>query len=207
MYINKLSVGMLQTNCYIIADEISGSAAVIDPGGDCEKIMNEVNMHGFKLDYIIITHSHCDHIAALDMLKEETGAKVVISTTDSATLNNGEYTLSAMLGEQPPTSTADIRVNDGDTLNIAGNTAKFIMTPGHTPGSMCVYFDSEKTLFSGDTLFYESIGRTDFPGGSYASIASSIRNKLYILGDDVKVYPGHNSDTTILHEKESNFYI
>jgi glyoxylase-like metal-dependent hydrolase (beta-lactamase superfamily II) len=198
---------MLQTNCYIIGDEISKTAAVIDPGGDCDEIMKLVNMYGYNVEYIIITHSHCDHIAALDELKDITNAKVVISTTDSATLNNNEYTLSFVFGESAPKTCPDIKVNDGDVLNIAGNKAKFIMTPGHTPGSMCIYFESEKLLFSGDTLFYESIGRTDFPGGSYASIANSIKNKLYPLGDNVKVYPGHNSDTTILHEKESNFYI
>ena len=206
MYINKLSVGMLQTNCYIIADENTKSAAVIDPGGDCSKIMSVINMYNFNVEYIIITHSHCDHIGALDELKTTTNAKVIISSPDGATLNNNEYTLCTMLGDSAPKTKADITVSDGETLNIAGSKARFILTPGHTPGSMCIYFDSEKLLFSGDTLFYESIGRTDFPGGSYSSIANSIKNKLYILGDDVKVYPGHNNETTILHEKESNFY-
>ncbi len=207
MYINKISVGMLQTNCYIIADEATKSAAVIDPGADCDRIMDVINTNKFNLEYIIITHSHIDHIGAVDMLKDTTAAKIVISTADSATLNNSEYTLSSMLGERAPVSNADITVSDGDSLTVAGKAAKFIMTPGHTPGSMCVYFDDDKILFSGDTLFYESIGRTDFPCGSYATIANSIRNKLYTLNDDVRVLPGHNNDTTILHEKENNFYI
>ena len=207
MDIQILRVGMLQTNCYIISDKACGKAAVIDPGGDCQNILTSLAMHGLCAEYVIITHSHCDHIAALDELKETTGAKIVISTTDAATLNNSDYTLSAMLGTAAPTTKADICVNDGDTMTIAGYPARFIMTPGHTPGSMCIYFESEKVLFSGDTLFCESIGRTDFPGGSYSAIASSIKNKLYPLGDDIRVLPGHNSETTILHEKESNFYI
>ncbi len=207
MNIQILQVGMLQTNCYIISDKACGIAAIIDPGGDCQSILAYLAMHNLTAEYIIVTHSHCDHIAALDELKSATGASVVISTTDAATLNNSDYTLSAMLGTVAPSTKADICLNDGDTITVAGCSAKFIMTPGHTPGSMCIYFESEKVLFSGDTLFCESIGRTDFPGGSYSAIASSIKNKLYPLGDNIRVLPGHNSETTILHEKESNFYI
>lgn len=207
MYINKLLVGMLQTNCYIIADKQSKLAAVIDPGDDCGRILSEIKMNSFTLQYIIITHSHIDHVGALDELKNATGAQIIVSTTDAATLNSNEFTLAAMLGTKAPVCKADICVADGDEMTIVGKNARFIMTPGHTPGSMCVYFESEKLLFSGDTLFYESIGRTDFPGGSYSDISASIKNKLFALNGSTKVLPGHNSDTTILHEKESNFYI
>lgn len=207
MYIDKLSVGPLSTNCYILANENTKTCAVIDPGDDYERIIYKISSLGFMLSNILITHSHIDHIGAVDRLKQKTGADVVISTTDSATFNNNIFTLSDMLGTTAPVTPPDIKVNDGEIINICGVDVKIIATPGHTPGSICYYIESENILFSGDTLFYESIGRTDFPGGSYKSICESIKNKLYLLPGSTVVYPGHNCDTTILHEIESNFYI
>lgn len=208
MYIEKLSVGRLCTNCYIIINKSSKECAVIDPGGDFEKINYVIKSNCANLSHIIITHSHCDHIDALDKLKQQyNNAKVVISETDNCTLNSNSYTLSDLLGTSAPITKGNILVKDNDKISICGYEAKIISTPGHTPGSICIYFEGENVLFSGDTLFYESIGRTDFPGGSYKSISDSIKEKLFILPDITKVYPGHNCETTILHEKESNFYI
>ena len=205
MYINKLIVGPLATNCYIVANETTNYCAVIDPGDDYEKIMYEIDSKGYIISQIIITHSHIDHIGAVDALKSASSAKVIVSENDGAVFNSSNFTLASMLGNLAPVTKPDILVKDGDTLSICGYEAQIISTPGHTPGSICIYFKNEGVLFSGDTLFYESIGRTDFPGGSYQSISNSIKNKLFNLPDNTKVYPGHNSETTILHEKESNF--
>ncbi len=207
MYIKKLIVGPLATNCYIFADNESKNCAVVDPGGDYQKIMYEINSQNFTLTNILITHSHTDHIGAVDMLKQNTGAAVIISSTDASSFNSSSLTLSDVLGTKAPQTLPDIKVDDGNVVNVCGYNVIVISTPGHTPGSVCFYIEKENILFSGDTLFYESIGRTDFPGGSYKSISHSIKSKLFALPDKTVVYPGHNSDTTILHEKESNFYI
>ncbi len=207
MYVNKLVVGALATNCYIIANNNTKSCAVIDPGDDSKKIMNIIESEGFKLEKILITHSHVDHICAADELKSASGACIVISSTDGAIFGNDAITLCNAFGACAPKSKPDVFVDDGDLIEVAGFAARVIATPGHTPGSVCFYFESESILFSGDTLFYESIGRTDFPGGSFNSILQSIKDKLFTLPPDTKVYPGHNGDTTIIHEKESNFYI
>jgi glyoxylase-like metal-dependent hydrolase (beta-lactamase superfamily II) len=208
MQIEKLSVGKLCTNCYILFNNTLKTCAVIDPGGDYDKINYIIKSYCATLTHIIITHSHSDHIDAVDELKNNhNNAKVVISETDNATLNNNNYTLSYLLGTTAPYTKGDILVRDNDNISICGYNAKIITTPGHTPGSICIYFKDENVLFSGDTLFYESVGRTDFPGGSYKSLSDSIKQKLFTLADNTKVYTGHNNETTILHEKESNFYI
>ena len=207
MKVTKLTVGALATNCYIIANENLRHCAVIDPGDDFEKIMMHINSNKLKVTEIVLTHCHIDHVGALDELKLNTNAKIIASSIDKDSLNSDNYTLASMLGKNAPVSKIDVLVNDGDIISVAGYTAKIISTPGHTPGSICIYFNEHNSLFSGDTLFYESIGRTDFPGGSFKSICNSIKNKLYLLDKNTVVYPGHNSTTTIQHEIESNFYI
>jgi len=208
MYVEKLKVGPLGTNCYIIINKSEKLCAVIDPGADSQKISCFINSNNLTLTHIIITHSHSDHIDALDDLSKHFPiAKIIISEIDNCTLNSNSYTLSDMLGTNAPVTRANVTVKDNDIISVCGYDAKIISTPGHTPGSICIYFENYNILFSGDTLFYESVGRTDFPGGSYKSISVSIKDKLFILPDKTIVYPGHNSETTIIHEKESNFYI
>lgn len=207
MYLHKLVVGSSQTNCYIIANTDTKECAVIDPGNDSSIIIDIIESNNFKLDKILITHAHFDHIGAIDDIKKFSNASIIISGTDGTILNSDTLTLSTAFGTVAPKSKPDFFVDDGDILEIAGYTARVISTPGHTPGSVCYYFESENILFSGDTLFRDSIGRSDFPGGDFKSITESIKSKLFTLPPDTKVYPGHNDDTTILHEKENNFYL
>lgn len=205
MEIKRLVLGELGTNCYIVYDEFSKEAAVFDPADNAEKILNEINSLNLSLKYIIITHAHYDHIAALDKLKSDTGASICAGEEDKAALNDAYISLSIHFGKSAPISKADITINDKSTLMLGGETVRFLHTPGHTKGSICAVFDS--FVISGDTLFLESVGRCDFPGGSMHEIVHSIKEKLFLLPDDTKVYPGHGDATSIGHEKKNNPYV
>ena len=205
MEIKRLVLGELGTNCYIVYDENSKEAAVFDPADNAEKILNEINSLNLSLKYIIITHAHYDHIAALDKLKSDTEASICAGEEDKAALNDAYISLSVHFGKSAPISKADITINDKSTLMLGGETVRFLHTPGHTKGSICAVFDS--FVISGDTLFLESVGRCDFPGGSMHEIVHSIKEKLFLLPDDTKVYPGHGDATSIGHEKKNNPYV
>lgn len=205
MEIKRLVLGELGTNCYIVYDENSKEAAVFDPADNAEKILNEINSLNLSLKYIIITHAHYDHIAALDKLKSDTGASICAGEEDKAALNDAYISLSIHFGKSAPISKADITINDKSTLMLGGETVRFLHTPGHTKGSICAVFDS--FVISGDMLFLESVGRCDFPGGSMHEIVHSIKEKLFLLPDDTKVYPGHGDATSIGHEKKNNPYV
>ena len=205
MEIKRLVLGELGTNCYIVYDENSKEAAVFDPADNAEKILNEINSLNLSLKYIIITHAHYDHIAALDKLKSDTGASICAGEEDKAALKDAYISLSIHFGKSAPISKADITINDKSTLMLGGETVRFLHTPGHTKGSICAVFDS--FVISGDTLFLESVGRCDFPGGSMHEIVHSIKEKLFLLPDDTKVYPGHGDATSIGHEKKNNPYV
>ncbi len=203
MKIRILRGGPCVTNCFLIKNEETKKEIIIDPAYNPSRILKE--SEGYDVEYIIITHAHMDHIMALDEVKNATGAKVVISTKENTALSDRYLNLSDMMEIPNVQTKADITVNDGDTLNFGDCEMKFIMTPGHTPGSMCVFLDN--TLFTGDTLFYETIGRCDLPGGSQAEITRSIKEKLFIYPDDTPIYPGHGPRTSIAHEKQNNMFI
>lgn len=204
MILERLILGNLQTNCYILGDEETKECAVIDPAADADRIIKVVDEHGMKVKYIILTHVHIDHITALDKIKEITGADIVVHSAEAPLLNDDNHTLAALFGTISPITESDISVSDGDTVYLGENKLTFIYTPGHTVGGMCILCGG--MLISGDTLFAESIGRTDFPGGSHSQLISSIRDKLMTLEDDIRVYPGHGPSTTIGHEREANPY-
>lgn len=201
----KLALGPMQTNCYIVYDELTKEAALFDAACSCSVILSKLDEVGCKLKYIIITHAHADHIGALDELKVKTHAKLCIGKRDRKSLNDNTLSLCSMFGTQAPTSTCDIEINDGDVLCLGKSKLKFIETPGHTPGGISAYFDDK--LISGDTLFYESVGRSDFPGGSMSELVRSIRDKLFLLPDETAVFPGHGEATTIGHEKRCNPWV
>lgn len=203
MKIKKLLLGPVLTNCYICGKNTGGF--VVDPAADAKKIYDEINKQGLNIKYIIITHAHFDHIEAAQKLKELTNAKIIASKIDFAALNDSTLNLADMFGAEVSHIDCDMTVEDGDTLEFDGFSLKFIITPGHTLGSMCILVDNE-ILFSGDTLFALSVGRTDFPGGSFKSIEKSVK-RLFLLEENIKVYPGHNEPTSIGEEKRCNPFV
>lgn len=198
--IRKLIVGPVRTNCYIVNTKGNKDAVIIDPGEDAFLI--ELKITEWKLNpvAILLTHGHFDHITAVDTLKEKYGIKVYAHKMEKEILTT-DKNLGIMVGADRIRIDADEYLVENDIVDVAGISFKVIHTPGHTIGSCCYYVEDEKTLFSGDTLFFHSHGRTDFPTGSQSAIIRSIVEKLLVLEDDTKVYPGHEEETTIGSEK------
>ena len=204
MRITNLPSGALQANTYLAVDEKTNEGFIVDPGGYNKVLTKEVRDNDVNIKYIILTHGHSDHICGVNEHKAEfPDAKIVAYKDEEAMLENPNLNQSPGFGV-PYSTKADILVSDGDELKVGDVTLKFIHTPGHTEGGMCIYVKEAKALFSGDTLFRQSIGRTDFPGGSYKEIMDSIRKKLFLLPDDTNVFPGHMGMTSIGFEKENN---
>jgi len=203
MWVKIIPVGMLETNCYILGDPETRSGIVIDPGAELEKIAAVIERASLKIKYIINTHGHYDHIGADRSLKEICGAEILIHREDAEMLSDPALNLSfADNGNEIENLKADKVLEDGDVINIGDILLKVIHTPGHTPGSICLLTGNE--IFTGDTLFAGSAGRTDLPGGSYEQLVDSIHNKIKPLPGHLKVYPGHGPTTTIEVEKSQN---
>lgn len=207
MRITNLPSGALQANTYLAVDEKTNEGFIVDPGGYNKVLTKEVRDNDVNIKYIILTHGHSDHICGVNEHRAEfPDAKIVAYKDEEAMLENPNLNQSPGFGV-PYSTKADILVSDGDELKVGDVTLKFIHTPGHTEGGMCIYVKEAKALFSGDTLFRQSIGRTDFPGGSYKEIMDSIRKKLFLLPDDTNVFPGHMGTTSIGFEKENNPFV
>lgn len=192
----------LRTNTYIICDENTKEAMVIDPGGEPEKIIELLNiLEVDTIKYIFLTHCHADHIGGINALKEAKGGKILISRDDSEGLYNKEISLADYVNMQIPELEADSRIDDGDLIHVGEIEFKVIATPGHTKGSVCLYSEKERLIFTGDTLFSGTWGRTDLPTGNFAQIMESISEKLMTLPDEIIVYPGHGKTTMIQDEK------
>lgn len=206
MILKSFLSGPLAVNCYVAADEATKKAFLVDPGGRNINMINYIKENGFTIEYIILTHGHGDHIGGVtDCMKEFPDAKLVASIHEKAMLADPNLNMSPMTCSIPISLTADRSVSDGETMKVGNMELKFLHTPGHTPGGMCIAV--EDVVFSGDTLFEQSIGRTDFPGSSYEAIKASIQNKLYTLPDETTVLPGHMGPTTIGFEKENNPFV
>jgi glyoxylase-like metal-dependent hydrolase (beta-lactamase superfamily II) len=202
-----LPVGMLQCNCSIFGDEQSREALVVDPGDDIERILEVVKRHGLTVKAIVITHAHIDHIGGAQKLKQATGAPVYMNPDDEE-LQEMMDVQAGWLGVRPPEQVEiDAPAKDGDKLVVGATEFHVLDTPGHTQGSICLWIPSERKLVAGDTLFRDSIGRTDLPGGDGRQIIRSIRDKLMPLPDDTEVIPGHGDNTTIGHEKQFNYFL
>ena len=192
----------LKTNCYVIFDEKSKEIMVIDPAGDVDQIEDLIkNVFEGKLKYIYLTHCHADHIAGVTELKDRCGGKVLIHRIDAEGLNKPEINLSPYIGAPEIELEADSRIDDGDLLHIGNLEFNVIYTPGHTAGSTSLYCKSENILFSGDTIFAGSWGRTDLPTSSREQIMDSIINKILVLPDETFIYPGHGKATMLKDEK------
>jgi hydroxyacylglutathione hydrolase len=208
--IRQMALGPIQANCFILGCEETRQAVVIDPGDDADRILTALSGDRLTVVHIINTHGHFDHVGANKRLKEATGADILIHSADAPMLSQLSATAAAwgLAAENSPT--ADRLLEDGDTITFGTHTLTVLHTPGHTPGGIGLYTEYtqagalKKAVFVGDTLFTGSIGRTDFPGGNFDTLISSIRNKLFTLEDEVEVYPGHMGNTTIGVEKRTN---
>ena len=189
------------TNCYIIFDEKSKEIMVIDPAGEVDKIEEMINILGGKLKYIYLTHCHGDHITGVSELKKRCGGKILIHRYDAEGLNNAEINLTPYIRDEKIELEPDSRIDDGDPIHLGDLEFKVIYTPGHTKGGSSIYCEEEKCLFSGDTLFRGTWGRTDVPTANFEEIMDSITNKLMKLPDETIVYPGHGVSTRIEDEK------
>jgi hydroxyacylglutathione hydrolase len=207
MFHKIFPVGALQCNCSVIGDEQSHEAMVIDPGDQVDEILGILRERNFTLKYIVITHAHIDHVGGANKLKAATGAPILLNHNDLSLLKMLDMQATWLGMRSPGEVKIDESVGDGRTLKVGGVEAGVIETPGHTEGSICLLFPSEKKLIAGDTLFAGSIGRTDLPGGSYDKILRSIHTRLLTLPDDVEVVPGHGPVTTIGRERESNPFL
>ena len=202
-----LPVGRLQCNCSIIADENTREAMVIDPGDDIGDIQAILQKHGVRVKQIVITHAHIDHVGGAMKLRTATGAPILLNQKDHALLKMLDMQ-AAWLGMSAPDEVeVDRTVTDADKVEAGALVANVMHTPGHTEGSICLYFPAEQKLIAGDTLFAGSIGRTDLPGGSFDKIIRSLHEKVLSLPDETIVVPGHGPLTTIGDERETNPFL
>lgn len=204
--IGKITLGVCQTNSYFVYEEGRNEVLFFDPADKGEYIFEALKSKGFQVGAILLTHGHFDHIWGVQKLKELSGAKLYAYEGEEKLCKDSTLNVSAQAGRACSVE-PDVLFKDGEEFNLSGISGKVIATPGHTGGSCCYYFEKDKILISGDTLFQESVGRTDFPTGGMSTLIRSINEKLMILPEDVKVYPGHGPSTTIGYEKVNNSFL
>lgn len=207
MEIKRLVLGMVRTNCYIAYTEDTKKAVIIDPAADSGRIMEELTDLGVIPEAVLLTHGHFDHVLAADTLRKQYNIPVCILKEDAELLEQPELNCSELFMRMSYGIKADKLLTDGQQLEFLDGVLKVIASPGHTAGSCCYYHEAEGVLFSGDTLFQGSVGRTDLPTGKASLISVSIREKLFVLPEDTLVLSGHGMETTIGEEKEHNPYI
>ena len=205
MQIISTHTGPITVNTYILHD--GKNAAIIDPGGNEKRLINYFKDNSLELKSIILTHGHFDHCGAVVPLKNAFGAKIYISEVDEEMLHDNVKSMAFHFGYNYEPCFADTVLRDRDIINLGFGSLEVLSTPGHTKGSLCFVCGSCNCVFTGDTLFNDSVGRSDFPGGDYDELLTSINNKLFILPSDMKVLPGHGAETTIIREKEENPFL
>lgn len=206
MKIEKFILGSMGTNCYIILNEETKECAIADPAICPETFVSHIKMQGYVPKMILLTHAHFDHVMGVDRLVKEFQVPVYLHEEEKDVLEDPALNLSTLFGANYAYQKAQ-GLKDGETVSVAGHEFRVIHTPGHTKGGCCYYCQAEGVLISGDTLFCQSVGRSDFPTGSMSTLVRSIKEKLMILPDDVQVYPGHESMTTIGDEKKYNPFL
>ncbi len=204
--IGRIVMGMCQTNCYFVYEEGKDRVLLFDPADKGSYIYSALKDKGFTVGAILLTHGHFDHIWGVEEIRELSGAKVYAYEKEKELCEDASLNVSKGAGRACVVK-ADQYVKDGGGITEAGITCRLLATPGHTSGSCCYYFEADKILISGDTLFQESVGRTDLPTGSMGTLVRSVKDKLFPLPDEVKVYPGHGEATTIGHEKKYNPFL
>ncbi|HOP07167.1 MAG TPA: MBL fold metallo-hydrolase [candidate division Zixibacteria bacterium] len=207
MELKTLVVGVFQVNCYLYWDPQTLDGVIIDPGEEAETIIEQVDKAGFKPKAILLTHGHGDHIAAVGEIKEHFDLPLYLGDGDQTLMANPSENVSALVGFPIVAPEADYILTDEQDLNIGSIHFKVLATPGHTRGGVCLLDEKANLIFTGDTLFWGSIGRTDFPGGSYGQLIDSIKRKLLKLPDNIVCYPGHGPETTIGSERVNNPFI
>ncbi|MGQ5710523.1 MBL fold metallo-hydrolase [Desulforudis sp. DRI-14] len=205
MQFAMLTVGMLDANCYIVGCPESRDAAVVDPGGDVDRILGAARDKALKIKWIVLTHVHYDHIAGLPELQERTGAKLAVHRDDNGALADPGRNLAQFFGGPARFPAGDLLLLDGDEIPLGKIKLRVIHTPGHTPGGICVLDGND--LYTGDTLFAGAVGRPDLPGGDFPTLIRSIKEKLLALDDGVLVYPGHGEASSVGRERRSNPYL
>jgi hydroxyacylglutathione hydrolase len=207
MILETIAVGPLQENCFILGDSETNEGVVIDPGAEPERILAVVARHGLKIKYLLNTHGHFDHIGGNREVLDATGAELLIHGGDVPFLSRAAD-VATMYGLNTENSPPPSRLlEDGMELVCGGLVMKVLHTPGHTPGGCCFYLEREGMVITGDTLFRDGVGRTDFPGSSHEALIAGIRSKLLTLPETTKAYPGHGPATTIGYEKRHNSYL
>lgn len=203
MIIRRLAVGPLEANCFLIGDEDSGKAMVIDPGDEPDRVMDAAKADNLSLEYIVCTHAHFDHVGAVPDVKDETGAKIIVHK-DELEIYRGARDMAAFWGyDIPPLPEPDILVEEGSEIRLGALSFKVLHTPGHSPGGICLL--GEGVVVTGDTLFAGSVGRTDFHGGDMNKLKESFQ-RLLSLPPETKVLAGHGPDSTIGEERSGNFF-
>ena len=207
MEIKRLIVGMVQTNCYIAVHSETKEAVIVDPGDEAARIEDALAQTGAKAKAILLTHGHFDHVTAMEELRRDLGVPVYACEQEQAVLADPDKNLSVQFQGGGLHLKADMLLKDGETFEAAGYTFQMLHTPGHTPGGCCYYFPYEDVIFTGDSLFCGSIGRTDFKGGSMSDLVRTVKEKIMTLPEHTEVYPGHNDTTTIENERMYNPYL
>lgn len=207
MEIKRLVLGLVRTNCYIVYSEETKKAVIIDPAADSRRIMEEISGLGIVPEAILLTHGHFDHMLAAESLKNGYQIPICVHKADAELVKHPDLNCSQQFLHMSYSISADEELEDGQNLRFLDGAFTVLSTPGHTEGSCCYYAKEDNILFSGDTLFQESVGRTDLPTGSAAKLVNSIRERLFVLPEDTLVLSGHGDQTTIGEEKQYNPYV
>jgi len=205
MIIDILEVGEYLANCYLVGCEKTRAGIVIDPGDAGDFVISKIKQNKLRIDKIVLTHGHLDHIGAVEYLRNILGAKVLIHSGDAEMLTSPERNLSAFTASPMAAKEPDILLEDGQIIEFGETALKVLHTPGHSPGGISLY--GEGVVFTGDTLFLGSVGRTDLPNGDFDLLMSSIQGKLFALPDETIIYPGHGPETTLEQEKNFNPFV